>query len=40
MALSYYLTNRYEEAIPTLKEANHLDQDHADAHHLLRLIYL
>jgi Tfp pilus assembly protein PilF len=40
MALSYYLANRYEEAIPTLKEAIHPDQDHADAHYLLRLIYL
>ena len=40
MALSYYLTNRYKEAIPTLKEAIHLNQDHADAHYLLGLIYL
>jgi tetratricopeptide (TPR) repeat protein len=40
MALFYYLSNRYEEAVPALKEAISMDQDHADAHYLLGLIYL
>jgi tetratricopeptide (TPR) repeat protein len=40
LALSYYISNKYNNSIPLLKHAINLNSRNGAAHHLLGLIYL
>ena len=40
LALSYYISNKYNNSIPLLKHAINLNSRNGEAYHLLGLIYL